>query len=83
VTIAGGGEKATFRIGGGFDHETGTIIKQKLQRFSTRVALDYNVSERIRVSTNFALTYTKNNRNYEDLLANALKKMPNMTRIQE
>jgi TonB-linked SusC/RagA family outer membrane protein len=79
VTIAGGGEKATFRIGGGFDHETGTIIKQKLQRFSTRVALDYNVSERIRVSTNFALTYTKNNRNYEDLLANALKKMPNMS----
>ena len=79
VTIAGGGEKASFRIGGGFDHETGTIIKQKLQRFSTRVALDYNISERIRVSTNFALTYTKNNRNYEDLLANAIKKMPNMT----
>ena len=78
LTVSGGGEKASFRIGGGFDHETGTIIKQKLQRFSTRVALDYNVSERIRVSTNFALTYTKNNRNYEDLLSNALKKMPNM-----
>ena len=56
VTISGGGEKATFRIGGGFDNETGTVIKQHLQRFSTRVALDYNVSERIRVSTNFALT---------------------------
>ena len=93
VTISGGGEKATFRIGGGFDHETGTIIKQKLQRFSTRVALDYNVSERIRVSTNFALTYTKNDMNWkyntsnwvdydgsrgEGLLALALRKMPNM-----
>ena len=79
VTIGGGGEKATFRIGGGFDHETGTMIKQKLNRFSTRVALDYNVSERIRVQTNFALTYTKNDMNSDDLLAIALKKMPNMS----
>ncbi len=79
VTVSGGGEKASFRIGGGFDHETGTMIKQKLQRMSTRVALDYNISERIRVSTNFALTYTKNDRNYESLLGNALKKMPNMS----
>ena len=79
VTVSGGGEKATFRIGAVFDHETGTMIKQKLQRMSTRVALDYNVSERIRVSTNFALTYTKNDRNYESLLGNALKKMPNMS----
>ena len=79
VTISGGGEKASFRVGGGFDHETGTMIEQKLNRFSTRVALDYNVSQRIRVSTNFALTYTKNDRNSDGLLAIALKKMPNMS----
>ncbi len=79
VTVSGGGEKASFRIGGGFDHETGVIIQQKLNRFSTRVALDYNVSRRILVSTNFALTYTKNNMNYDDLLSIALRKMPNMS----
>ncbi len=79
VSVSGGGEKATFRIGGGFDHETGTIIEQKLNRFSTRVALDYTVSERIRVSTNFSLTYTKNHMNSDDLLAIAMKKMPNMS----
>ncbi len=78
VTISGGGEKASFRIAGGYDHETGTIIKQKLDRFSTRVALDYNISERIRVSTNFSLTYTKNDMNYEGLLGNAQRRMPNM-----
>lgn len=97
ITVSGGGEKASFRIGGGFDHETGTIIEQKLNRFSTRVALDYNVSERIRVSTNFALTYTKNDRNWvyntgdwvsykgdgEGLLALALKKMPNMSIFEQ
>ncbi len=79
LTVSGGGEKASFRIGGGFDHETGTIIKQKLNRFSTRVALDYNISRRIMVSTNFALTYTKNDMNYDDLLSIALRKMPNMS----
>lgn len=79
VTLSGGGEKANFHISGGFDHETGAIIEQKLNRFSTRVNLDYNISQRIRVSTNFALTYTKNNRNSDNLLAIALVKMPNMS----
>ena len=78
LTISGGGEKATFRISGGFDHETGSVIKQKLQRFSTRVNLDYNVSQRIRVQTNFALTYTKNDQNYDNLISIAQKKMPNV-----
>ena len=79
VTIEGGGEKARFRISGGFDHETGSVIQQKLNRFSTRVNLDYNVSSRISVSTNFAMTYTKNNKNSDNLLSIALRKMPNMS----
>ena len=36
------------------------------------------MSRRIRVQTNFAMTYTKNQRNYDSLLAIAQKKMPNM-----
>jgi len=79
LSISGGGERAAFRISGGFDNETGSVICQKLQRLSTRANLDYDVSRRIRVQTNFAMTYTKNYRNYEDLLAIAQKKMPNMS----
>jgi TonB-linked SusC/RagA family outer membrane protein len=79
VSVTGGGEKATFRIAGGFDHETGSVIEQALSRFSTRVALDYYVSDRIKIATNFALTYTKNKRNYDNLLSIAQKKMPNMS----
>ncbi len=79
LSVTGGGEKATFRISGGFDHETGSVIKQALNRFSTRVALDYYVSERIKIATNFSLTYTKNKRNYDDLLSIANRKMPNMS----
>ena len=79
VSVTGGGEKASFRIGLGYDHETGTMIMQKLNRFSTRVALDYYVSERIKISTNFSMTYTKNDMNYNNLLDIAMKKMPNMS----
>ena len=78
-TVSGGGERATFRISGGFDNETGSVICQQLRRYSTRANLDYNVSKRIRVQTNFSMTYTKNKRNSDNLLAIAQKKMPNMS----
>ena len=79
MNVSGGGEKATFRISGSYEHDNGTTIKTSYNRFTTRVALDYNVSDRIRVSTNFSLSYQKNNSNYEGLLDIARKKMPNMS----
>ena len=79
LSVTGGGEKATFRISGGYDHESGSVIEQRQDRFSTRVALDYYVSDRIKISTNFSLTYTDTKRNYDDLLGIAYKKMPNMS----
>ena len=86
--ITGGGQKATFRISGSYSHQLGTIIKQKMDRLTTRLVLDYNVSDRIRFSTNFALTYTDNLKNYtkgsskssgahNNLLAMALTMAPN------
>src|SRR5574344_2134574 len=79
LSVSGGGEKAQFRISGTYDHETGTIIKQSLDRLTTRLALDYYVSDRIKFSSDFALTYTKNNKNYySDILGRAYNAMPNM-----
>ena len=88
VNLTGGGQKATFRISAGYKHQTGSIIKQKFQQFTTRMVLDYNVSDRIRFSTNFALTYTGNDQNYEgkingvshsSLLSIAQRIAPNMS----
>ena len=79
VNISGGGEKAQFRISGGYDKQTGSIIQQELDRLSTRLVLDYNVSDRIRFSTNFALTYTDNLKNYAGLLEKAQQLAPNMS----
>ncbi|MBR6978727.1 MAG: SusC/RagA family TonB-linked outer membrane protein [Prevotella sp.] len=79
LALSGGGEKAHFRIGAGYDHETGSIIKQQLDRFTSRVNLDYFVSDRIKIETNIALTYTKNEKNNGDLLSIAYTRMPNLS----
>ena len=39
VNLTGGGQKAQFRISAGYKHQTGSIIKQKFQQFTTRMAL--------------------------------------------
>lgn len=79
INVSGGGQKAQFRISGGYDKQSGSIIKQNLDRLSTRLVLDYNVSDRIRFSTNFALTYTDNQQNYTGLLGIAQQIAPNMS----
>lgn len=88
LSLSGGGEKANFRISAGYDKEYGSIIGQSLDRFTTRVALDYFVSDRIKIVTNYNMTYTNNNKNYaikdnnnrdQDILTLAYQKMPNMS----
>ena len=79
LALTGGGEKAHFRIGAGYDHETGSIIEQVLNRFTSRVNLDYFVSDRIKIETNISLTYTKNKKNNGDLLSIAYVRMPNLS----
>lgn len=83
LSVSGGGEKANFRISGGYDTETGSVIGQRLDRFSTRVALDYFVSDRIKIVTNFSLTHTNNKKNYGGLLSLAYSKMPNLAIYEE
>ena len=83
ISVTGGDDKAVFRISGGYDRETGSIIEQQLDRFSTRVALDYYVSDRIKIISDFSLTYTDNQSNSDDLLNIAYKKMPNLAIYEE
>ena len=79
LSLTGGGSKASFRISAGYDRQTGSVIKQTLDRFSTRITLDYNVSDRIRFSSEFPLTYTNNVENYSNLLGIAQQLAPNMS----
>ncbi len=79
ISLYGGGEKATFRISGGYYNETGTIIRQLLDRYTTTMALDYYVSDRIKVVSDFSFTYTNNRKNYgNNILGISQIIMPNM-----
>ena len=80
VNLSGGGEKATFRISANYDKSTGSIIGQKLDRFTSSTALDYWVSDRIKFSSNINLAFTTNHKNYKnDILSRAYNAMPNMS----
>ena len=79
LNISGGGEKATFRISGAYSNENGQVRGQDLHSFSSRLALDYYVSARIKVIADFAFSYTKQRRNTADLLYQSLLMMPNMS----
>jgi TonB-linked SusC/RagA family outer membrane protein len=79
IQLSGGGERARFLVSGGYYNQTGTVIGQELERYSTRMNLDYSVSDRIRVSSEFSFTYTDNDQNYQSLLTDAYKKMPNLS----
>ena len=77
VSVSGGGDKANFRISAGFDDNTNGVIGQHQNRFTTRVAFDYFISERIKVVTNFSMTYTKTKQGSGSIDA-AMRMMPNL-----
>ena len=77
-SVSGGGDKANFRISAGFDDETGSVVGQKMNRFTTRVNFDYFVSERIKVSTNFSMSYSNNRRSGNTAISSAQEMMPNL-----
>ncbi|NCB68932.1 MAG: SusC/RagA family TonB-linked outer membrane protein [Bacteroidia bacterium] len=79
VQLSGGGDRARFLVSGGYYNQTGSVIGQNLKRYSTRINLDYNVSDRIRFSSEFSFTDTNNKQNYDGLLGIAYRIMPNMS----
>jgi TonB-linked SusC/RagA family outer membrane protein len=93
VTVSGGGDKANFRLSFGYLTESGTIIKQDMERITSRMTFEYRVSDRIRFSPEFAFTYTNNHKNLADdvsdgwntdnLLNMAYRKMPNVSIYQQ
>ena len=83
LTISGGGEKAVFRISANYDPQPGTIIKQVVHRVSTRLNLEYYVSDKLKFTTEFPLTYTKNQKSYANILGKALSMAPNMSIYRE
>ncbi len=90
LTLSGGGDRASYRVSVGYLNQNGTILGQKLTRFSSRAYLEYTVSDRIKFISEFSMTNSDNNRNYVitdssspnynlSILGIAYRKMPNVS----
>ncbi|BDD11943.1 SusC/RagA family TonB-linked outer membrane protein (plasmid) [Fulvitalea axinellae] len=80
LSLAGGGEKAKYRVAADYFNQQGTTVGTGLDRISFRANLDYDVSNRLRISTDFAYTRSDNDRTfYGDERAIAYRVMPNMS----
>ena len=79
LTLSGGGERANYRVSLGYYRQNGTVIGQELSRVSSRAYLEYAVSDRIKFISEFSLTNSDNQRNYDNLLSIAYKKMSNIS----
>lgn len=91
LTVSGGGDRARYRIGTGYFTQSGTMIGQDLSRYTSRVDLDYSVSDRLKFISEISFTYSDNDKNYTwkegnnwvTLLGIAYKKMPNASIYEE
>ncbi|MCF8378949.1 MAG: SusC/RagA family TonB-linked outer membrane protein [Bacteroidales bacterium] len=65
-SVAGGGDKARYRASVGYYDQLGTTIGTDLTRITTRLNLDYNISNKLKLSTDFSYANSDRNRNYYD-----------------
>ena len=91
-SVRGGGDKTRYDISAGYLSQEGTIINTKLDKINLRTALDYDLSNKIRLKTDIMFTkydqdatYDWDNWDYKHgnvdktVRTIAYKKMPNMS----
>ncbi len=85
LSMTGGGNNAKYYASLGYFNQKGTTLGTDLTRITTRINLDYTVSQRIKFRSDFAYTYTDNPSNYrpgttaQEIRNVAMNKMPNMS----
>ncbi len=88
VAIDGGGDKATYRFSVNYQDQEGVTLGTDLKRLTTRLNLDYFISDKLRLRADFAYAhgstegnYTENGivRNTTSIRSTAYRMMPNMS----
>lgn len=83
VSMQGGGEKARYYASVGYLDQKGTTVGTALTRITSKINLDYNVSNRLRFRSDFSYTHVDNDLNYNSSVRTlAYNKMPNMAMYQ-
>ncbi|MVN91996.1 SusC/RagA family TonB-linked outer membrane protein [Mucilaginibacter aquatilis] len=80
LSLSGGGEKARYFSSVSYLNQRGTTLGTALNRVTTRINLDYNVSDRIKFRTDVSYTHSNTDKVYnDDARSIAYQKMPNMS----
>lgn len=75
--MTGGGERANYRFSMGYLNDQGTTIGNDLKRLTSGLNVDYNFSDKLRVTAEFALSKTEKGANAANVRGEATSKMPN------
>ncbi|MBN1926714.1 MAG: SusC/RagA family TonB-linked outer membrane protein [Prolixibacteraceae bacterium] len=88
-SITGGGSKAFYRFSVNYQDQIGTTLGTDMNRLSTRLNLDYFISDKLKMRADFSIAHGITNSNYSDnyirssrntdVRGIAYKKMPNMS----
>lgn len=85
ISIQGGSQKAQYRVSFNYYNAEGTTLGEGYDRLSSRINLDYNISEKLKFSASMSYTYSVTDRNYitalkeqYNVLSGALQRAPNM-----
>lgn len=91
-SVRGGGDKSKYNISMGYSDEEGTTVGNDLQKLNLRTSLDYDLSSRLRFTTDILYTRYDQNTTYDvedydfdregvnkTIRTIAYKKMPNMS----
>ncbi|MFC2091082.1 SusC/RagA family TonB-linked outer membrane protein, partial [Bacteroidota bacterium] len=81
--VSGGGDKTRYFASMNYQTNRGTTVNQDLNRLSTRINLDYDISEKISLQVSFNYTNSIKGDNYRvggrDVRSMAYVKAPNMS----
>ncbi len=83
LSVSGGNERLRSYVSLGYFNQQGTIIGQEFERFSARLNLDYQATERLKIGTSTTLSNTLQSRVQNDfsglsVLGNALVRNPGL-----
>jgi TonB-linked SusC/RagA family outer membrane protein len=88
LSMVGGGEKARYYASVDYFNQTGVTLGTGFKRLTSRINLDYNISEKIKIFTSISYTHSDQDRSYlgsnasnaeSGIRAVAYAKMPNQS----
>lgn len=86
LSVAGGSDKTKYYISGGYQDQQGILRNSDFKRYSVKINLDQQVSDKFKIGTSLSLANTQNNRsvrselglNNSGVVLGALQQIPTM-----